>query len=414
MNQLKIAAAALLACGLVACSSSNSEENAAKVNEAIVNGTALTTADVNFYGLVAVYHPDGDGLTTWFPRPCGGTILSSINGISTVLTARHCVTTNNDIDGVVAPASSFRLLPTATPGPANPNPPAGTVTPTQVLAPVFNSASPASEQDLALLVVSADWSTHVLARGGIWLAGPANAYHGVDYALGYGINTPDWNCYTDRSIVGAGVARMGLGFTDTSLVSTDASRIWQYSFTQPNGGSQAVICGDSGGPDFVDMYFDDDVFDTTLVGVHSTGSTTAGGSAGMSLWLQQALGGLPLGMHNGVKHNLYRALNSHTVSVSSTNYTRWLYDYVTHTVYDPSQEDVDEDWCLDANGSSNVVANLCSGAASQKWYPTTNLQLRNASLTGKCLSLPSSGTTPKVVTCSDSPGTQAWQFHAQP
>src|SRR3954453_23157634 len=66
----------------------------------IVNGTALSELGVRNSAMVAVYHRDlsvpGNG---WWPRPCSGTVVYSLNGVSQVLTARHCVTTNGEKDG---------------------------------------------------------------------------------------------------------------------------------------------------------------------------------------------------------------------------------------------------------------------------------------------------------------------------
>jgi hypothetical protein len=381
--------------------------------EAIVNGVALSQGELTHYGLVAIYHPDDPGKQQFFPRPCSGTIIASASGRSTVLTARHCVTTDGTVNGPIAPVSAFRLIASLTPGPANPNPPAGTVIPTDVTAqPITLGAPSDASQDLAVLHVNVDWSANVAARLGMWVGGATGSYSGVDVSLGYGINVVDSSCSTDRSIVGAGVARRGGVFTRVTTVIDQVSGSWQSVNAQPNGIGQAIACGDSGGPDFVDMQFDDNASMEVLVGVHSRGDQTMSRSAGPSAWLQSALGGLALGPL-GTTARLSRPLNSHTVSLTSSSTTFWLYNWNTHQIFDPSQEDVDQDWCLDLSGTT-LTANLCSAAATQKWFIDPTLRVRNSSTTGKCLTAPASGSTVSVANCVDLPNRQGWYFRAQP
>jgi hypothetical protein len=64
---------------------------------------------------------------------------------------------------------------------------------------------------------------------------------------------------------------------------------------------------------------------------------------------------------------------------------------------------------LDVSGST-VVANLCTGATTQKWYLDALLRIRNSSATGLCLT--ANGAAAKVATCADLPLTQGWFFHA--
>jgi hypothetical protein len=249
-------------------------------------------------------------------------------------------------------------------------------------------------------------------RLGIWVGGPTLAYPGIDTAFGYGINVADWNCDADRSIVGAGIARRTQGFTRTSAFSDTASISWYGSYAQPSSANGTVICGDSGGPDFVTSEFDDNASIDQLVGVHSTGSSTDLDSAGPSFWLQTTLGGTLLGVM-GTASTLSRPLNQHTVSLQASSTTTWIYNWNTAQIYDPSQEDVDQDWCLDLSGST-VTANLCNSTkTSQHWYPDSMTRIRNGSTTGKCMTAPTSGSTITVATCADLPTRQGWYFRVQ-
>ena len=115
----------------------------------------------------------------------------------------------------------------------------------------------------------------------------------------------------------------------------------------------------------------------------------------------------------GTASSLSRALNQHTVSLQPSTLTRWIYDWSTAHIYDPSQEDVDEDWCLDLSGN-RVVANLCSTSASQRWYPDPMTRIRSGNpTTGNCLTAPTSGSTITVSACADLPTRQGWYFRVQ-
>src|SRR5262245_29968008 len=86
------ALAGVMAMGCGDAGSQRAGEPVGAVQSEILNGTDMNDAAVKTWALVAVYHPPKSGTATWFGRPCGGVILRSENGVSAVLTARHCVT----------------------------------------------------------------------------------------------------------------------------------------------------------------------------------------------------------------------------------------------------------------------------------------------------------------------------------
>src|SRR5688572_18336746 len=91
-----------------------------------------STVNTNF---VALYHraegvceidagDRADGFTlnyslppgTWWPRPCGGTIIRKDGNANYILTARHCLTKDGKPDGAMLPSGSLRVIGTLNPG----------------------------------------------------------------------------------------------------------------------------------------------------------------------------------------------------------------------------------------------------------------------------------------------------------
>ena len=413
----------MIAAGSAACGGADprqgSGEDVAQTQGAIVNGVTVTQGQLDYYGIVALYHPDYQGVQQFWPRPCTSKILYARPTAAAVLTARHCVTTNGQPDGTVAAPSQLALIHSINPGPANPNLPSGTIPATAITAFPIGLTTVTSAQDMAIVYVGANnWPSMATGRVGLWVGGPVLAYPGIDLAFGYGIDVADWSCDTDRSIVGAGTARWTEGFTRLSyFIDTaqddNAFLPWYGHYAQPDSVNGTLICGDSGGPDFVTSEFDDNASIDQLVGVHSEATSTTLDSAGPDLWLQTTLGGTMLGLM-GTASSLSRPLNKHTISLQASTLTRWIYNTNTAQIYDPSQEDINQDWCLDLSGST-VVANLCDPTrTSQRWYPDPMTRVRSEnSTTGKCLTAPTSGSTISVATCADLPTRQGWYFRVQ-
>ena len=168
---LAIALGAAAACGEYEAASDTDTDTATEVS-AIYNGVPLGSSELAASGLVAIYHPKDPSFPNFYPRPCSGVIVRAGGGQSTVLTARHCVTTDNTIYGPLVDPSRLRLTPTLSPGPALPDPPANAV-PGWV---VIDKLGPVT--DIAVVSVLTDWSSnrqqpHRPVRGRRALAGRA-------------------------------------------------------------------------------------------------------------------------------------------------------------------------------------------------------------------------------------------------
>jgi hypothetical protein len=404
------------------CSSEAPSETVEATEMAISAGRDLSQFEVNFYGLVALYHPSHGGGGGFAARPCSAAILNSTGGRSIVLTARHCVTTDGSTSGPLVAANTLRLSPKASPGAAGP--PSDAVTPRAVFADAYYPDCFEYAQDSALIYVDADWSANVASRLGVWLGGPDRSGTAVDEAMGYGWNiVPDiWDCAANPSgEYGAGTARASMSFQRSAPYGFRCTSVlqWFYGFPEPNAANNRIMCGDSGGPDFVDMVFSEGYSVEHLLGVHSGMNLSVAYSAGIGLPIQQALGGMFLSpLKTGHTFNLSRAPSSHLVRLVSNSGgagTTWIYNWATQHIYDPSQEDIDQDWCLElVPTTKRVTATLCSGASTQKWYLDPTLRIRSQSATGLCLTAPTGEVFLTVSTCADLPERQGWVFHPQP
>lgn len=267
--------------GATACGFEGEPLEEATEISAIFNGTNLSASELNASGLVALYHPQLPGFPNFFPRPCSAVIVRSEGGMSTVLTARHCVTTDNTVGGTLVDPSALRLTPTLSPGPALPDPPPDAVTAFYVMD------KEGSLEDVAVVFVLAEWSSIANNRIGLFVGDPHNLVSQQFTAYGYGINVADGGCGVDYSTVGAGVARSGAYFTVTDGYLDGNSQPTEYAHTALSTNGQAVYCGDSGGPD--EMVGGQG---RVLLGVHSSGATTEGPvySTAFDLGLQHSLG----------------------------------------------------------------------------------------------------------------------------
>jgi hypothetical protein len=288
-----LVAALLLAPGVTACGGDAELPEVAdstdSTSEAVVNGTAVSAAVAQARGLVAIYHIDTTVTpNVWFPRVCSGKIIRSVNGRSKVITARHCATGTGNTNGALRPVGEFRLLPGTSVALPNPNPPAAALTPVGLTAaPVSNDVDERA-RDLAVFTVNANWSAQVAAKDPLYLGDPALLVNANVQAFGYGINVSNWACQGNGSVTnGAGVARTANPFKVTS--SKLFGNAGYYVHNNQNSAGQAVICGDSGGPDFTTVFGFTGMAHFT--GVHSTGGTTFAEQSTPSVWLQMALGG---------------------------------------------------------------------------------------------------------------------------
>ena len=418
--------AALFSAGALSCGAEPPEsvsEPVASESSAIVNGGDLNQFQTQFYGTVAIYHPE-DGFT-WFPRPCSGTMFSAQNGFTWILTARHCVTTNGAIGGPLANPSQLRVIPGPHPGLANPNPPAAAVPAAFVWAMT-------PTKDMALVGVQKNWEP-IVTRFGTWLTEPNKLFQrqATFTAFGYGLNVFDLGCFDHVNPVNtnAGHARYGSAFTVASggTVSgpNEEGSFYQYVNTSTNG--QSTICGDSGGGDIAPLGQDQGSIWLHLLGVHSTGTQAPNELASSQTsirFLQSFFGGfylspdrygtVPRGILTGANANVTRAPtgNGLTLATSPTPGDRWGYDPFTQRISLSASTNT----CLAPTGGagSSVVQAQCSSATAQRWTFEASRRIVNVAH-GTCLT--TSGSSLSTALCDDSSPnswTQMWAFHPQP
>jgi hypothetical protein len=224
-------------------------------------------------------------------------LLKSVAGFSYVMTARHCVTTDFGVSGPLVSPSKIRVQFGARPGLAAPNPPATAVVADDIQGMPVTTVGPEA-RDVAIVRVRANWGPFV-KKHGFAVAAP-NTYNSLPfYAFGYGISTFDTNCYNHSQntvTTGAGTARLGGPFTAVQGSAPFAERLAGgfYRYVNSNGGNppQSIICGDSGGPDFIPL-----AGAWQILGVHSTGTlapSELAGSTAAGRWVQESIGGLYL------------------------------------------------------------------------------------------------------------------------
>lgn len=403
---------------------------------AIIGGTNVSDADMQRFGLVAIYHP---WLPTFpvAPRPCTGVILRSVQlpapfvgWRTTILTAKHC-TFQDEAGQQQATPDMLHVIPAANPGAATPNLPDGTLPASQIIA---------LSTDHALIVVNANWSAIANRRVGVYLAAE-NSLAGTSLtAFGYGLTqfftNPTCNSNAGHSLTtGAGTARSAGPFVvteGTNVGPQDAS----YRYPNPNASGQRLTCGDSGGPDFANLGagpFPWEAGWDIVLGVH-TGDTSNNRQQveGFGKDVQDALGGVYLSALNvgtGIGSYLNVAASSGnlilinpagTGGVPDKRSVSVTYDVQTQvmTVRIPaSGRLLPIDGCLSVRINSQqvqqpYVATCDTSDPGQRWTLLgTNLQVFSNS-TQKCLAA-GSALTVGLATCSSSSRNQRWIFHPQ-
>lgn len=415
-----IAAALLLAPIATACGEAGSFEEAETPDsraEAIVNGSAVSAAVAQARGLVAVYHMDRTVTpNVWFPRVCSGKIIRSVNGQSKVITARHCVTVTGDTSGALLPVGDFRLLPGPNAALPNPNPPANALTPSGLTAAPVSDAVDERARDLAVFTVNADWSAQVATKDPLYLGDPALLLNANVQAFGYGINVSNWACQGNGSVTtGAGVARTANPFKVTfSKLFGDAG---YYAHGNQNSSGQAVICGDSGGPDFTTVFGFTGMAHFT--GVHSTGGTNIAEQSTPSVWLQMALGGSYMSsFSNGLNAgNPIGANYLKMLPVGDRSSTPLVYNLKTkHLKHANLPSCVAFGVRNDAPQSIGAILVSCGTTGSNEvWTLTQDLRLKNAGADGMCLTANASNLL-DLRPCVDDGNVwlQRFHFHPQP
>ncbi len=383
-----------------------SEAGTASETSGIVNGMDLSASELAASGLVAIYHPKEPIYPSFHPRPCSGVIVRSEGGLSTVITARHCVTTDSTIGGQLADGAALRFSPTLTPGPALPDPPPDAVSGWFVVDRFGDLA------DIAMVYVFADWSSIANHRIGLYVGDAHNLLSQSVTAYGYGIYVADGDCGTNYSTVGAGVARSGAYFPIVSATTNPA----QYGYTNVSSNGQSVYCGDSGGPDEIVGGQG-----RVLLGVHSSGASMLipAYSTAIDIGMQNTLGGLYLRpasvpADSALGEDPYTG-NVQIVSAGNPQMTTVSYDVANKLINMNGR-------CLSAVSSfwPPAIAYLqdCNTAdPSQLWSVGMNGQIVNPQ-TGKCLAVGSSGVVlgSCLVTLLGRPfrpSSTLWTFRAQ-
>jgi hypothetical protein len=399
--------AGLCALGIGACSPVAPDDSADVVTtktSAIANGTDLSELSAQTYNLAAVYHAGLNG-AQWFPRPCSGMVVKATeDAFSYVMTARHCVTSDLSIDGPLAAPASIRVVPRAKPGLAPP--PFDAVVADDIQAmPVTGSVE---THDLAMIRVRANWAPLVRKHGFV-VSAPETLVGRLLLAFGYGISEFNTAC-TDHSqntvTTGAGIARSGSWFTVAggSPPPPPPEGGGYYSFFNSNGGdpAQSIICGDSGGPDFV-------LLGAALqaAGVHSQGALSLGEkslSTAANTWVQDTLGGMYLSPDSMANYNF--AVNANWVPFLTTN------DNNGRTLrFYPSTKRINAfgaNRCLVPTNQAAMAT--CQDVALQRWDIGADRRIIHID-SGQCLT--ASGTSVFGAAC-DGSAAQRWQFHPQP
>lgn len=426
-NQRTPAAQAALiaaAASLSACSDpmSSEAEDLATTEQEIVNGLVLTASQTSSNGLVAVYHKSWDaGLNgAWYPRPCSGKILRTVNGVSAVLTARHCVTRDGTTDGTVLNPNELRLVADNDPGLALPNPPAGT-TPTSIIAhPVIAALPGWSEHqmlaayDSALVFANVDWSSRVTEKPAFYLGGESPIGRST-YGYGYGVNEMDDadDCEDPYHTPGAGIARRGGTFPINGFIHTSGTRLISHLNWDSNG--EFVGCGDSGGPS---QRVNGSSPNGWLVqyGVNSRMEIND-----FYLSAPAAFLSFYIGFYVSAYSDRTRAIEF--TSNGSADYAT-LSTTPTRLQYSPSSEHIEIGWggpsvkCMYNNGTATPRWGACGTTNAYKWQLFPNGKVLNRQ-DGMCLN--TAGTAPVRLTSTclaDDPDDAVaapyrWAWHAQ-
>lgn len=391
-----------------ACGGYENDTDTETISSAIYQGVNINSTELDNSGLVALYHPEDPSFPNWYPRPCSAVIVSSNGGLTTILTARHCVTTDNSPGGTLVDASRLRLVRTLNPGPANPNPPAG-------VTPYLIMDKGGTQNDVAVVFASVDWTSIGDKRIGLYVGDPHTLVGTQFTAYGYGINVADASCGVDNTTAGAGVARSGAAFTVTTGFNWLDGQPDNYNHSVTSTGGQTLYCGDSGGPDELTLTGGG----REILGVHSTGSIGDEASTAFDVYLQYAVGGLYLTPTSQRTSDVMVGVDRVTNVLKMVGRTNP--DQVTFTYDVPSKLLlIGGGWaCASAANGSPANAASCTGDTSQQWEVRANGQLSNPT-TGKCLTAGTSSLALGPCVTRDFtghlviPATSIWLFHAQP
>ena len=224
----------------------------------------------------------------FWPRPCSGRVVRRTGNEFFILTARHCVTQNGEINGPL-PFSVNNLIVTTALAPGvipttefnggimvTPGMPAGSG------GTVWDAGNPVSsvdyDQDRAIIKA---FNLNITSGRTAIYSGTSSELVGMNLmAEGYG-RSVEGHCY-GHNTSGAGVLRQGFGFQITSATNQQFTHTFDSMFTP----GQHKLGGDSGSP----VHYMSQLNGMRwLIGVTSTQATASGG-VDMRQWLQDKIG----------------------------------------------------------------------------------------------------------------------------
>jgi hypothetical protein len=410
-------------------------------SQEIVNGQLLTS---NSFGDVAIFHrepdsvecdPDGlsytvkteiRGTNKWWPRPCSGKVIRK-TGTNTyyVLTARHCTTTDGEIDGVLTSAATdFRVTTNVDPKtlltaegvdytqtPAKPwfqvNQAPSTFFPT---ATILNAGYPTDGddhgEDLAILVVTPSSATHFSATTGrIALSTHPVANGDEVYSQGYGRSM--YGHCSDHNISGAGYLRLGTAVEGPAgfPVSNVGTKMFEISPIEgeTTDDNVALVGGDSGSP----IYTQNQITGIrVLAGVASSGREIAG-SDNLIKWIMAKLGYLYLiSPDNYWNNQLFGVVTS--APDQAVRFDRTADDATTRVSYDwtSNQLKIGPACVQDIGNNITVTLKGCTTSSNQKWI--LDGATIKSSGTARCLTR--SGSYVIASACVANLASQRWMF----
>ncbi|MGC4090616.1 MAG: RICIN domain-containing protein [Polyangiaceae bacterium] len=387
----------MLGCG--GAEPQDSDDFVAARSSEMVDGTAVS---INGAAVVAVYHKHqtSSGAWEWFGRPCTGRVLTPRASTKYILTARHCVTAQDDtIHGPVIAPSQVQVSALVD---AGPNPRGAFATSVHAFPnpPPSGYLGLEDTLDLAIVVVNGaieGLTTAFVTPMGMYMApsatlGEVSGSAGNIEHWGYGMTVPGSNA-------SSGLLRQGFNFPYLYPNLADPGPYGNdnvfYFYTNQSSNNAWITHGDSGGPAFRRAGLL-----RLQIGVHHSGSGDVLGGAGEDTaigrrsmeWIQSIVGRFYWRPVHATGTSVARSgvanratLRAATNSASINQW--WTYDFNTKRIRIPST--LDGDFCVDLqwnNAAENQPIWLyqCSSSSAQRWVFTSANQIVHEA-SGKCI-----------------------------